>query len=170
MVERLRRLALAPQLKRDPLGSNRTNSPMDPDSFDDPDVQAAWLAERRAEAHDYLRAQQVPAGRVADHPAWHLAPYVSLWQVLGDRSGLPQYWVIVGDLPADFLPADAVTSARAAVAAFAQRWLHLGSLMLEGKPHPTLEIGSPDQNRNLGDLLLRRARLLADFAREDQHW
>jgi len=78
--------------------------------------------------------------------------------------------MIVGDLPADFLPADTITSARAAVTAFAERWLRLGSLMLEGKPHPTLEIGSPDQTRKLRDLLLRRARLLADFAREDEHW
>ena len=142
----------------------------DPDSYDDPAIRDAWLADQRSHASEYLRVEKVTSGPIAEEPAWHLAPYVALWRVLGERSGEPQYWVIVGDLPADFLPADAIPSAREAVAAFANRWSHLGGLMRDGKSHSTLDVGSPEQRRELGDLLVRRARLLAEFAREDEHW
>ena len=72
---------------------------MNSDAYDDPKVEAAWLAEQRAHADEYLRTQRVPFGSVADRPAWHLAPYVALWPVLGQLTSEMQYWVIVGDLP-----------------------------------------------------------------------
>jgi len=140
------------------------------DAYDDPAVEAAWLAEQRARAGEYLRAQRVPFGSVADRPAWHLAPYVALWPALGQRTGQLQYWIIVGDLPADFLPGDAAADPRGAVTAFAARWQQVARGMLEGQPHPTLQVGEGDQRATLGDLLLRRANLLAEIAREDEHW
>jgi len=75
-----------------------------------------------------------------------------------------------GDLPADFLAADAAPEPRRAMASFAERWRGLADGMLEGKEHPTLEIGRPETRAELGDLLRRRADLLADFARDDQYW
>ena len=143
---------------------------MNSEAYDDPKVEAAWLGEQRARADEYLRAQRVPFGSIADRPAWHLAPYVALWPVLGRRTSEMQYWVIVGDLPADFLAADAAPEPRRAMASFAERWRGLAHGMLEGKEHPTLEIGRPETRAELGDLLRRRADLLADFARDDQYW
>jgi hypothetical protein len=143
---------------------------MTSDDYDDPSVEAAWLAKQRVRVGEYLRAQQVPFGSVADRPGWHLAPYVAVWPALGKRTGHLQYWVIVGDLPADFLPGDAAPDPRGAVAAFAARWQQLAQGMLEGRPHQTLEVGGAEQQAELGDLLLRRANLLAEFAREDEHW
>jgi len=42
--------------------------------------------------------------------------------------------------------------------------------MLEGRKHPTIEIGQLESSAELGDLLWRRANLLAEFARDDQYW
>ncbi len=159
----------APQLKRDPLGSNSSVS-MNSDAYDDPKVEAAWLSAQRTHVHEYLRTERVPFGTVPDRPAWYLAPYVALWSVLGPKSGGIQYWVIVGDLPADFLPADALAQPRQAMAAFAERWRGVAGAMLEGRKHPRIEIGRPEDSAELGDLLLRRADLLAEFARDDQYW
>ena len=143
---------------------------MNPDAYDDPKLEAAWLSEQRAHAGEYLRNERVPCGAVADRPAWHLAPYVALWPVLGPKSGEIQYWVVVGDLPADFLPANAAKQPRQAMAAFAERWRGVAGAMLEGRKHPRIEIGRPEDSAELGDLLLRRANLLADFARDDEYW
>jgi len=143
---------------------------MPSDDYDDPRVEAAWLAEQRAHADEYLRDQGVPFGSIADRPGWHLAPYYALWPALGKRTGQLQYWVIVGDVPADFLPGDASPDPRSAVAAFAARWQQLAQGMLEGRAHQTLEVGRAEDQAELGDLLLRRANLLAEFAREDEHW
>src|SRR5260221_527012 len=98
---------------------------MNSDAYDDPKVEAAWLTEQRTHAEEYLREQRVPFGRVADRPAWHLAPYIALWPVLGPRTGEIHYWVIVGDLPADFLSADAAAQPRRAIASFAEQWVGL---------------------------------------------
>jgi len=143
---------------------------MNSDAYDDPKVEAAWLTEQRTHAEQYLREQRVPFGRVADRPAWHLAPYIALWPVLGPRTGEIQYWVIVGDLPADFLSADAAAQPRRAIASFAERWQGVARGMLEGRKHPTIEIGQLESSAELGDLLWRRANLLAEFARDDQYW
>ncbi len=143
---------------------------MNSDAYDDPKVEATWLMEQRTHADQYLREQRVPFGRVADRPAWHLAPYVALWPVLGPRTGEIQYWVIVGDLPADFLSSDAAAQPRRAIASFAERWQGVARGMLEGRKHPRIEVGQPESSAELGDLLLRRANLLAEFARDDQYW
>src|SRR5207245_11544469 len=127
---------------------------MNSDAYDDPKVEAAWLTEQRKHADQYLREQRVPFGRVADRPAWHLAPYIALWPVLGPRTGEIQYWVIVGDLPADFLSADAAAQPRRAIASFAERWQGVARGMLEGMNHQRIELGQPEGDGGLGDQLV----------------
>jgi len=158
--------AFAPQLKRDSLGGN---SMSDSDQYDDPELRAAWLSAQRQHVTEYLKEQRVPYGSVPTEPGWDVAPYVAVWPILG-ASGAPQYWVIVGDLPADFVSADTTHSVRDAVRAFARRWETVAQYMLRGESHPTISIGKPSDASDLGDLLLTRARTLAEFADQDNLW
>jgi hypothetical protein len=46
------------------------------------DDEEAWVLDRRTEVERYLAEQGPAHGRVADWPAWHIAPYVSIWAPL----------------------------------------------------------------------------------------
>ena len=141
----------------------------DPD-WDNPEVEGHWMAEQRAHAQDYLQQQRVPFGMIEPQASWSVAPYVALWRALGSRTGEPAYWVITGDLPADFIPSDAAASPRAALSAIADRWRTVGSYMQAGKDHPTIQIGTPLDRPLLADLLIRRAGILATWAADDEDW
>ena len=51
------------------------------DTSYDPEVEERWCGEQRSRVADYLRSQGVDYGRIGQWPAWHLAPYVSIWAI-----------------------------------------------------------------------------------------
>ena len=109
-------------------------------------------------------------GSLEPEPAWAVAPYVALWRALGSRSEEPVYWVITGDLPADFLPSSAASNPRAAATAFAERWRSVAVYMLAGRKHPTITIGAAKESTELGVLLESRAGTIASWALNDEYW
>jgi hypothetical protein len=78
--------------------------------------------------------------------------------------------VISGDLPTDYLSGKDATDPRGALAAFAARWEEVSTYMLRGEEHPKIRIGKPKNRKELGDLLLRRARILKDWVNDDSLW
>lgn len=48
---------------------------------DDSAMEEQWCAERRAQITSYLQSQGLDHGRVGEWPAWHVAPYVSIWAI-----------------------------------------------------------------------------------------
>src|SRR6266446_5228772 len=49
--------------------------------YDDPAVEERWCNEQRVNVTNYLSSQKVKHGRIGDWPAWHVAPYVSIWAI-----------------------------------------------------------------------------------------
>ena len=138
--------------------------------WEDPRVEAAWFAEQRALADRYLRGQHTLFRSIEPEPAWCVVPIIAFWRAFGVRSGEPVYWVITGDLPSDFLPYDAAATPRAAAAAFAERWDIVAGYLSEGKEHPTIHVGAPQDRAGLAPMLRRRADILRKWAAEDEHW
>jgi hypothetical protein len=100
-------------------------------------------------------------------PEYAVKPYLSLWK------GKPNLWIIVGDLPTDYFVLPPETHPRFVLRSFAERWARTSLNMLDGRPDPELIIGDPDdrdQQRELGDLLARRAGLVRDIADDDKDW
>jgi hypothetical protein len=80
------------------------------------------------------------------------------------------WWAICGDLPTDYLSGADATDARTALAAFARRWREVSAYMLRDEYHPTVKIGPPENRRELGDLLSRRAEIIQEWADDDEMW
>ncbi len=128
--------------------------------------------DRRQEVESYLSKEQVPHGRIGEWPAWHVAPYVSIWAIESQR-GQDElaYWVICGDLPTDFIPwSEAESDPRQALSFIGKRWTEVSSYMLRGIPHPNISIGTPEHWPKLGPLLQSRAGVLAKWANDDSIW
>ena len=144
----------------------------DPPDYDDPDVEEAWCDERRAEVEAYLEEQAVPHGEVGDWPAWHVAPFVSVWAIESATSpGSIGYWVICGDLPTDHVGRDGNPDPREAVRSIAERWRAAAPALEAGEAAGPIGRGrSAAEQRSLAPLLRSRAELLARWASDDDVW
>ena len=139
--------------------------------YDDKELQARWIGEQRSNVLRYLEAEGVKHRGVASEPVWFIAPIVSVWTVESvNEPGAVGWWAISGDLPTDYLSGNDAVGARSALAAFAKRWREVSGYMLRGENHPTLKIGGPDNRRELGDLLLKRAQLIETWVNGDDIW
>lgn len=145
---------------------------MEPLDFDDPDVEEAWCDDRRAEVEGYLQEQGLAHGRIGEWPAWHVPPYVSVWAIESAVSpGAIGWWAICGDLPTDYIGSSGLGDPREALKAFCSRWGDASAAMDRGDRLPGLSIGrTPEQRRELADLLRARASLLAKWADDDAVW
>ena len=145
------------------------NAPM-PD-YDDPAVEEQWCDARRSQVLDYLDREGVRHGRVGDWPAWHLAPYVSVWAIESAKApGWVGWWVICGDLPTDYVSSAGIRHPRHAVRAIAERWGEVAAYMERGETHPSISIGGLQDSKELAPLLRARSELLANFADDDGIW
>ena len=139
--------------------------------FDDPTVEKNWYAGQRARVLEYLDRQNLKHGGVAEHPAWLLAPYVSIWPVQSLKN--PKaigWWAISGDCPTDYISSASADTARSAMRAFADQWDEVANCLANGIDHPQITIGPPEMRSELAPILQRRAKILRQFADDDGAW
>ena len=139
--------------------------------YDDPEIEAQWCAERRDEVIEYLRGGGIVHGQVGSRPAWFVAPYVSVWAIEGYRSqSAIGWWAISGDMPNDYVSAEAAATPREAVEAIATLWRDAAKYMSRGERHPTIRIGTGEQDNELAPLLASRAELLLEWVNDPEVW
>ena len=139
--------------------------------YDDPKIEEQWCSERRGEVGAYLAAERVTHGQIGDGPAWHLAPYVSIWAIESHAEpGAVGWWAICGNLPTDYLSAASIKHPRDALLGFISRWRKAAELMARGESLPGFSIGPPAEWPTLSPLLASRAGLLQDMAADTGLW
>jgi len=143
-------------------------------NYDDPEALEHWCCERRAQVDGYLQSQNVKHGRIGDRPAWHVAPYVSIWAIESlTRPNWIGWWVICGDLPTDFISSADVESPqhpRKAMRAFADHWLKQVEAWKAGRDYEGIRIAGPQSDAELAPLLESRATLLREWADDESQW
>jgi hypothetical protein len=141
--------------------------------YDDPGVDERWCDEQRAAVCTYLRSQRVN-GRVGEWPAWHVAPYASIWAI--ESLARPEWigwWVISGDLPTDYISSADVSPPqhpRKAMMVFAKNWLQVIKAWKDGRELENTRIGDPGSHEDLAPLLESRAKLLMEWVEDDSLW
>ncbi len=139
--------------------------------YDNPEIEEQWCAERQAEVAGYLKREGVVHGRVGEWPAWHLAPYASVWAIeSAARPGWVGWWVICGDLPCDYISSETIKHPRDALREFGRRWGEVAGFMEMGQSHPTIAIGPSQQAAQLAPQLKTRASILANWVTEEALW
>lgn len=142
--------------------------------YDDPEIEERWCEQQRAVVVDYLQSQRVKHGSVGDWPAWHVAPYVSIWAIESYKN--PEWigwWVICGDLPADYISAADIEPPqhpRKAIKAIAERWFRYVDESKKGIHPSDYIIGKPESFDELAPNLVKRANLLIEWAQDDSLW
>jgi hypothetical protein len=143
-------------------------------NYDDPAVEERWCEEQRTRVSSYLRSEKVKHGCVGEWPAWHVAPYASIWAI--ESLARPEWigwWVICGDLPTDYISAADVKPPqhpRKAMRVIAQRWLKLVEAWKDGRELEHIWIAGSSSREELAPLLEARARLLMEWADDASLW
>lgn len=146
-----------------------SSEPEMPD-YDDPAVEEQWC-ERRAEVAVYLQREGVDHGRVGEWPAWHVAPYVSIWAIESKRRpDWVGWWVICGDLPTDYVSAANIKHPREAIRSIAEEWREQARLMATRERPDDIRIGRSEDWPSLAPLLDARASMLLKLANDDSIW
>ena len=134
-------------------------------------IEEQWVEARRTEVTAYLQREGVEHGRVGEWPAWHVAPYVSVWAIESKaRPDWVGWWVICGDLPTDYISAAKIKHPREAIRSIAGEWREQARLMRSGERPDDIRIGRPEEWASLAPLLDARASLLLEFANDDSVW
>ena len=121
-----------------------------------------WCAGCRQQVLEYLRDQGLAHGAIGDWPAWHIAPYVSIWALESVKApGRIGWWAICGDLPTDYCSADGRRHPRLAMRTFAHQWRDSAA---------TLRLGDRPIEPSLAELLAARADVLSEWAADDGLW
>ena len=130
------------------------------------DGDQAWnlTDERRAQVTAYLQREGVEHGHVGEWPAWHVAPYVSIWAIESKkRPDWIGWWVICGDLPTDYISAAQIQHPREAIRSIAEEWRQQAKLMASGERPYNIRIGRPEEWALLAPLLETRASALLEW-------
>ncbi|KQZ18202.1 DUF4826 family protein [Caulobacter sp. Root1472] len=129
--------------------------------------EEAWCDARRSEVVEYLDRASLHHGEIGEWPAWHIAPYVSLWAIESVIApGSVGWWALCGDLPTDYCAANDCRSPREAVAKIARTWL---KSVAETAPDDTTLQGL-GLDASLGPMLTSRANALLDWERDPAIW
>lgn len=130
-------------------------------------TEAAWAADQRGLVIRYLEAQNLDNAEVSAEPRWMLCPYVALWAIRSkanpDRVG---WWAISGDLPTDYITCGPERDNADVLLAFSRNWKEAAAYMAKGDQAPNCRIGLPGREKELAPLLLRRAQVLQELARD----
>jgi hypothetical protein len=130
-----------------------------------------WFALCQEKVVAHLKLERRKHGALADWPAWHVAPIVSLWAVRDTEASVPIVsWVICGDVPTDLISAHTSNTPRAAVRAFAQRWHDAALQMANAQPKEKIAEKKVERAHELALFLEVRARQLTDWTNDDSMW
>ncbi|MBL8060521.1 MAG: DUF4826 family protein [Chthonomonas sp.] len=143
----------------------------DTSRYDEPKIEEAWVMEQRARIPEYLEHEELAHGEIGEWPAWHLAPFASIWAIeRAENPGWVGFWVIVGDGPTDFVSADNRRHPRLAMQAFGEQWQSVADHLDRGETHPEITIGVPSDWPHLVEVLRPRAAILLKTAADDNYW
>jgi hypothetical protein len=142
--------------------------------YDDPAVEEEWCLQQRENVESYLRSQGVTPGRIGEWPAWHVAPYVSIWAI--ESVARPEWigwWVISGYLPTDYISSSEVSPPqhpRKAIRVIAERWLKQVEAWKNGRDCEDISVAGPHSHQELAPLLESRAGTLFEWTNDDGLW
>lgn len=134
-------------------------------------VEERWCAQQRANVLAYLAAQQCPSTKVGEWPAWHVAPILSLWAVESvEHSGWVGWWAVSGDFPTDYTECRDERHPRQGLRDIGLRWQIAAEKWMNGEEGGDWQLGAGKNHAELAPLLMARAELFLEIARDDENW
>ena len=128
----------------------------------DPDILAGWLRSQRARVEAYLESEGVQHRGVSADPDWYIAPCLAIWSVKSNANPASVgWWAISGAVPTDHISSAEIHTARDALRQISSRWSDVAAKMVQGEADLGAQRVVTDQQKQLGQLILVRARVVS---------
>jgi len=122
---------------------------------------AEWVREQFQRANKHLAEKGVLFESVVTEESQYLAPFVAIWKIKALDGKF--FWVISGDVPADFMPYKSEKNARDALRGFSLRWqLQADNILHSGTNDKT--------QHDFVDRLIAKAEAVYDLFSNDKAW
>jgi hypothetical protein len=132
-----------------------TNTPMTQAEHDQ------WVREQFQRANKHLAENGVLFDSVVVEESRYLAPYVAVWKIKSQQG--KYFWVLSGDLPADYIPFDTAPDVLSALKHFSLSW----QLKAE---NISATNGIDETQQNYAKLLADRAISLYQLSEKQELW
>jgi len=120
-----------------------------------------WVREQFQRANKHLAENGVLFDSVVVEESRYLAPYVAVWKIKSQQG--KYFWVLSGDLPADYIPFDTAPDVRSALKHFSLSW----QLKAE---NISATNGIDETQQNYAKLLADRAISLYQLSEKQELW
>lgn len=117
-----------------------------------------WVREQFQRANAHLAENGVLFESVVVEASRYLAPYVAVWKIKSQQGKF--FWVLSGDLPADYVPFDVAPDARGALRHFSLSWQLKAENIMQAQ-------GLDETQENYAKLLADRAISLHQLSERD---
>jgi hypothetical protein len=122
---------------------------------------SAWVKAQFQRANKHLAENGVLFESVVTAESRYLAPFVAIWKIKVSDGKF--YWVISGDVPADFMPYASEKNARDALRGFSLRW--------QLQADNILNSGSQDKTQlEFAETLITKAEKIYELFSNDKAW
>ncbi|MDG1123175.1 MAG: DUF4826 family protein [Glaciecola sp.] len=132
-----------------------TNTPMTQAEHDQ------WVREQFQRANKHLAENGVLFDSVVVEESRYLAPYVAVWKIKSQQG--KYFWVLSGDLPADYIPFDTAEDVRNALKHFSLSWQLKAENIISTN-------GIDETQQNYAKLLADRAISLYQLSEQQELW
>lgn len=130
-----------------------------------------WVRDERQKVVDYLKLEGCRHAGVADWPTFYVGTHLALWAVQSTKHvGRIGWWVISGDVPTDYMSSSDGELPQDALRFFADQWAEMADCMKRGVPHPTIEMGDPEEWPQAGEILAEWVGILEEYADDPTIW
>ncbi|MBO1270152.1 DUF4826 family protein [Shewanella sp. 4t3-1-2LB] len=122
-----------------------------------------WVREQFQKANRFLAEKGIVPAKVFTEECRYLAPLVALWKLESSMPSKKTYWVIGGELPADFVEVSAAKDARDAMRHFSLTWQMKAESLLQSRSLDATQ-------EKFARLLISRAESLYQLHSDDNFW
>ena len=120
-----------------------------------------WLRAQYEKATKHLASQGVIAQSVSLDDSRYIPPLIAIWKLKDTQNN--EYWVLSGDVPADYSPLSVAPDAREALRHFSLKW--------QMQAENIYNTGTQDKTQiDFANLLVGRAQGLYDLHSQEQFW
>ncbi|MCL1126792.1 DUF4826 family protein [Shewanella surugensis] len=127
-------------------------------------LRQEWIQTQFQKANKFLAEKGILPSKVHPESSRYLAPFVAIWKIESKKPIKQTFWVMSGDLPADYVDINVAATARDALRHFSMVW----QMKAENIRQSTL-INDPTQAK-FAQLLVSRAESLYQIHNDDKLW
>lgn len=127
-------------------------------------LRQEWIQTQFQKANKFLAEKGIIPSKVHPDSSRYLAPFVAIWKIESKKPVKQTFWVMSGDLPADFVDINVASTAREALRHFSMMW----QMKAENIRQSSLA-NDPTQIK-FAQLLVSRAESLYQIHNDEKLW